>query len=240
MLLDDRIHCLFFFVFTYYKYIMLSDIWTAYNAEDSWLPFYCPLIIWVSTFLYSYLPSKVERQPFHRWYSLHSFHNFGAILLGITSMYFNDDSVFNERIPILWSIGYFTIDLLDCGYRRDVIYSAHAIFCLVLGVSNYTTPLSRKLRMNSKASLCELSNGFMHLAKRTRKPIHFATFALVFTVCRILWIPYLAKQMLDHNMELMDPRIVCLGAFYGLNVFWWLKIVKILVTGVKSETKKLE
>ena len=80
----------------------------------------------------------------------------------------------------------------------------------------------------------------MHLAKRTRKPIHFATFALVFTVCRILWIPYLAKQMLDHNMELMDPRIVCLGAFYGLNVFWWLKIVKILVTGVKSETKKLE
>jgi hypothetical protein len=62
-------------------------------------------------------------------------------------MYYNDDSVFNERIPILWSIGYFVVDLVDCGLRGDVTYSLHALFCLVLGVANYTTPVLRELRL---------------------------------------------------------------------------------------------
>jgi hypothetical protein len=68
-------------------------------------------------------------------------------VLGLMSMYYNDDSVFNERIPILWSIGYFVVDLVDCGLRGDVTYSLHALFCLVLGLSNYTTPVCRELRM---------------------------------------------------------------------------------------------
>ena len=229
---------------------MLRDLWTAYNAEDSFLPFYCPLCIWISTFLYCYVPlhnTKNKRPTFHRWYSLHNFHNFGAIFLGLTSMYLNNDQIFSERIPILWSIGYFCIDLLDCAYRWDGVYLAHAIFCLVLGISNYTTPLSRQLRMNSKAALCELSNPFMHLAKRTRTPWHFAIFALVFTACRIVWIPFLMMQLIHHGMERTDPRLACLGAFYMLNVFWWYKIVKIILVSVianappeNDDTKKTE
>jgi hypothetical protein len=82
-----------------------------------------------------------------RWYTIHNLHNGGAIALGLMSMYYNDDSVFNERIPILWSIGYFVVDLVDCGLRGDVTYSLHALFCLVLGLSNYTTPVCRELRM---------------------------------------------------------------------------------------------
>jgi hypothetical protein len=84
---------------------------------------------------------------FNRWYTLHNLHNGGAIALGLVSMYYNDDSVFNERIPILWSIGYFVVDLVDCGLRGDVAYSLHAAMCLFLGVSNYTSPISRALRM---------------------------------------------------------------------------------------------
>jgi hypothetical protein len=219
---------------------MLSDIWSAYNGEDSWSPFYFPLVIWISTLLYCYLPFKQERPTFHRWHALHSFHNYGAIFLGLISMYFDDDSMFNERIPILWSTGYFLVDVVDCGYRQDATYLAHAVLCLVLGVANYTTPLCRQLRMNSKATLCELSNGFMHLAKRTRKPLHFVAFAIVFTICRVFWIPYLMQQILAHGMPPTDPIFICLASFYGLNLFWWYKIVRIIVKGPSTDSTEMK
>jgi hypothetical protein len=121
----------------------LTLLWETYKAEDSFLPLYVPLVVWSTAFLYN----KLNKQEFHRNYVLHNLHNFGAILLGLVSMYYNDDSVFNERIPILWSIGYFVVDMVDCALRGDATYSLHAAFCLVLGVSNYTTPLCRELRM---------------------------------------------------------------------------------------------
>ena len=239
-----------------YTYTMWSELWsTYYNGDDCWLPFFVPLVIWVSTFLYCHVPfqhneqqhhrttttttttpTTIRRRPtFHQWQGLHSFHNYGAIVLGMISMYYNDDTVFNERIPILWSTGYFIVDVVDCVYRYDGTYFIHAILCLVLGGANYRTPLCRHLRMNSKATLCELSNGFMHLAKRTRTPWHFLTFAVVFTLCRILWIPHLMYDILHHGMSPMDPIFICLAAFYGLNVFWWYKIIKIIIKGPSKD-----
>jgi hypothetical protein len=86
--------------------------------------------------LYSIIHQHPSIQSFIRWYTLHNLHNGGAIALGLVSMYYNDDRVFNERIPILWSIGYFVVDLVDCGLRGDVTYSLHAAMCLVLGVES--------------------------------------------------------------------------------------------------------
>jgi hypothetical protein len=57
----------------------------------------------------------MAKHEFHRWYSVHNFHNFGAMGLGFMSLYFGDDAVFNERIPTLFSIGYFIVDVLDTG-----------------------------------------------------------------------------------------------------------------------------
>jgi hypothetical protein len=34
-----------------------------------------------------------------------------------------------------------------------------------------------------------------------------------------------------------DPLFVILVAFYGLNLFWYYKIVRILVTGGKEDAK---
>uniref|UniRef100_A0A7S1D3W2 TLC domain-containing protein n=1 Tax=Cyclophora tenuis TaxID=216820 RepID=A0A7S1D3W2_CYCTE len=92
--------------------------------------------------------------------------------------------------------------------------------------------------MNSKAALCELSNPFMHLSRNTRKPLHFILFATVFFLCRILWIPILVRQLYDQNIQLHDPIQIVLLSFYGLNLFWFHKIVRILITGGKSEKKE--
>ena len=168
-------------------------------------------------------------------YTVHNLHNGGAIFLGLVSIYNDNDAVFNERIPILWSVGYFAVDILDCTLRGDWIYLLHGAFCFGLGLANYTTPLCRQMRMNSKATLCETSNPFMHLAKKTRNPLHFALFAFVFTICRILWLPFLMWQVHQAGMAWTDWRLLGVGAFFGLNFYWYIKIWKILLDGLRGE-----
>lgn len=213
-----------------------SDVWTrawsAYNADDTLLPLYLPLAIWVSTFVYA----KWTRREFHKWTTLHNFHNIGVILLGQISMHCANDDVFKERIATLWSTGYFLVDLVDCATRLDAPYSMHAICCLLLCMANYFTPLCQELRMTSKAALLEISNPFMHLAKKTRQPTHFLLFAVVYTVCRVVWLPVMMMQLYSRGMAVSDPIIVILTAFYGLNLFWYYKIVRILLRGIKGES----
>lgn len=213
--------------------IVFRNFWSAYNAEDTPLPLYLPLIIWIAAFLYC----KLTRRDFHRWYTLHNFHNFGVIVLGQISIHAADDTIFRERIATLWSAGYFGVDLVDCTARWDVPYATHAVCCLALCAANYYTPLCQELRMTSKAALLELSNPFMHLAKKTRKPWHFALFAVVYTCCRVVWIPVLMQQVLQGGMRWSDPIFLVLTAFYGLNLFWYYKIVRILVRGNEDESK---
>lgn len=155
-------------------------------------------------------------------------------------MFINDDDRFNERIPILWSIAYFLVDLFDCVWRLDRDYTIHAVFCLILGYFNYATPTLRRLRMNSKATLCETSNPFMHVAKHTRKPVHFLLFAFVYTFCRVLWIPVMVKQLMDADYALTNPIQIALLGFYGLNLFWYAKIIRILFEGAKGKTATKE
>ena len=216
--------------------------------------------------------------PFHKWYTIHNIHNFGAILLGTISIVLAHPypliivtsstttsststsfvsfllSNYNERIPILWSLSYFIIDIMDCCIRRDLVYSLHGICCFVLGYMNYTIPILQLLKMNSKATYCELSNPFMHLAKRTRQPTHFVLFALVYTLCRILWIPMMYYQLMTYEPDpqrMTDSQqsavtitkitwyhpISCiLVAFYILNLYWYMKIINILLTGGGSNS----
>ena len=216
----------------------MTAAWEAYNSEDSWLPLILPLTIWIGCCVYCYMPSSSERPTFYKWTALHTVHNVGAIILGAISIYFNDDAIFNERNAILWSMGYFGIDLFECIYRRDVEYTLHAVFCLILGASNYLSPVCRILRMNSKAAFCEISSSFLHLSKQTRKPIHFALFALVYTFCRILWIPYLIYELRLYGLEWWDFRVVCVLGFYALNVHWYRKIWRILLEGMRGKTAK--
>lgn len=214
---------------------MLLSFWETYNTDFSFWPLYLPLLLWTVSYFYA----RASGFAFHRWHALHDLHNFGAIGLGFASLFFNNDSLFNERIGILWSVGYFFVDCIDCLIRSDYTYLFHGVACLFLGLTNYSTPICRSLRMNSKATMCELSNPFMHVAKRTGQPWHFALFAVVYTLCRIIWIPIMMKQV-RAELEWADYRMIALMGFYGLNLFWYAKIIRIIVEGNKGSTAKTE
>jgi hypothetical protein len=224
--------------------LSLENLWEVYNDEHSFWPLYLPLIIWIGSYVYAH----TKQFPWHRWYVLHNVHNGGAIVLGtlsILSTSSTTDSIamfhgFSERIPILWSLGYFGLDILDCAYRRDWTYLAHGLFCFVLGMFNYHHPIMRELRMNSKATYCELSNPWMHLARKTRKAAHFGMFALVFTLCRIFWLPVLFYQLYVAGISIRHPIAITLCGFYSLNMFWYIKIWRILLQGKSGHVVQKE
>lgn len=212
---------------------MASSLLALLNDESSSVPLYLFTSLWLCAYLYSLYDKEKD---FARWYALHTFHNVGAVLIGITSLYFDDDSICNERISILWSLTYFVIDLFDCVMRLDKAYSLHAFFCVFLGCCNYNIPLLKELRMNSKAAMCEISSPFMTHAKKTRKPLHFALFVVMFTLCRIVWIPLLVKQLRGDNVQMdwLHPIMLALLGFFGLNLYWWFKMIRILVDGLRT------
>ena len=45
-------------------------------------------------------------------------------------------------------------------------------------------------------------------------------------------------QLIETNMPWTDFRLLCLVAFYGLNWFWYYKILGILVKGLMGESKE--
>ncbi|GAX29014.1 hypothetical protein FisN_7Hh395 [Fistulifera solaris] len=212
----------------------LTSAWSAYNAPVAIAPFSIPLILWTTAYAYA----RYSQFSFHKWETLHNLHNLGAIALGIMSLYYQDDTRFNERIGILWSVGYFLIDIIDCSLRSDGPYLLHGILCLGLGLANYTHPVCRHLRTNSKAALCELSNPFMHWAKRTRQPLQFLLFVLVYTMCRIVWIPIMIQECRNEGMEWQHPIVLAVMGFYALNWYWYIKMGKILVEGLFRSAKK--
>lgn len=156
--------------------------------------------------------------------------------LGLASLYLHTP----ERINILWSIAYFIVDLLDSSLvRHDLLYTLHHACCLVLGLANYHLDVLRVHRMNSKAAFCELSTPFLHAAQATREPWRFVLFALVFTLCRMVWIPIMYAELYGPaGLGWKHPVQLVFGGFYVLNCFWYMKIVRILVTGGKRKKKE--
>mmetsp|Transcript_24767 Transcript_24767/g.51502 ORF Transcript_24767/g.51502 Transcript_24767/m.51502 type:complete len:237 (-) Transcript_24767:89-799(-) len=212
------------------------SFWEAYNSDDTYWPLYLPLGLWISTYVYClWTDTSPKGTAFQKWVALHNFHNIGAMVWATCSI--QGFGNVNERVPILWSLGYFVVDSIDCVVRRDVQYLFHAACCLILGLANYQIPILFRLKMNSKATYCEMSNPFMHLAKSTRNPVHFALFALVFTCCRIVWLPIMYRQCLDEGMAWNHPILIVLAGFYGLNLFWYVKILKILYQGIMGTTE---
>lgn len=218
----------------------MISLWNVYNSEDSWLPFLIPLSIWTSTLIYSILPSATPRPKWGDWTFVHEFHNL-VILIGWISLYFDDDGVFNERIGIMWSLSYFLVDFVYCVAKLDGPFTLHAVLCITLGIANYTTPLLRTLRMNSRAAQCELSTPFLNISRKTRKPLHFVLFTFMFTACRVIYIPLaLIIPVRKHGIEWTHWIMVALVAFYGLNCFWYVKILRIIITGGKKIDKTSE
>ena len=225
---------------------LASALWETLNSDDTYLPFYLTLSIFSASYIFCWLYNNEKKDRWNRWYMIHNCHNAGAIFLGTLSILSinlvettSSSSILsssgwsvNERVPILWSLGYFVVDVLDAAVRRDGAYLFHGTACLGLGLANYHTPLLFQLRMNSKAAFCELSSPLMHWAKTTRQPLIFLAFAVVFTLCRMLWLPYMYRECLEAGMLWTHPALLLMAAFYGLNCLWYYKIWVILVRGV--------
>ena len=223
----------------------LMELWSIYNHEESLFPFYVPLMLWSGAYIYCKLPpsssSSIKNPPlFHKLLWLHNIHNIGTIVIGLISLYINDDRFFHERISILWNLSYFTVDILDTVLRGDVAFTVHAVFCLILGTCNLRGRILQQIRANSKASLYECSSPFLHYAKITRKPEHFALFGLVFTLCRIIWIPMMIKELIASGLPWYDLSPACLTGFYCLNLFWYYKIIRIVMDGASKKHQGVE
>jgi hypothetical protein len=213
---------------------LIQNLFAPYDVEDSLLPFSVPLFGWILTFIYCQLTDK----SFENWAPVHMVHHLVGMILATLSLYYDDESIFAERIGIMWSLSYFLVDLVDQVRLKSVSYSFHACCVLILGISNLYTPRFYRLRMNSKAMFLELSTPILYLSKNTRNPLHFLLFAVTFTLCRIVWIPFMMHQLLDDGMPRKDPRFLVLVVFYGLNLFWYSKILRMLVFGPADEKKK--
>jgi TLC domain len=202
-----------------------------WDDEDSLVPFYIAMTFWTGTYWYGRF---ILHRDFGRWNAIHNLHHIVAMTLATLSL---QQIIIREHIPILFSLSYFMVDALDCVLRRDMEYLLHASICLILGIANYIHPTFYTLRMNSKATYCELSTPLLHWSKRTRRPWHFLLFAIVFTMCRIVWIPIMYRQLLYHgNIPYYHPMMLLLAAFYLLNGLWWTKILKIIFSHGKSTT----
>jgi len=202
-----------------------------YNADTNWYALYIPLSFWVTSWSYA----KITKKDFFGWTALHLVHHVGAIVLASVSLYYDDNSIMNERVPILWSIAYFIVDTIDSTSRFHLAYSLHGAIALGLGLGNYNIPMLRQLRMNSKASYIETSSLLLPYVKRYRKPWLFFIFALVFTMCRIIWIPCILKALLDNGMKPTHPAVIGVSVFYCLNIYWYIKIIKIALKGSGKE-----
>ncbi len=183
--------------------------------------------------------AKIMKIDFLGWAALHQFHHYGAIVIGSLSLYYNDDSIISERVGILWSLGYFLVDIIETILKGHLTYIMHGVIAFALSLGNYNIPLLRSLRMNSKASFIETSSLVLPYVKKYRKPWLFGIFALVYTGCRMIWIPRMIKDLLDNGMKPSHPSVIGISLFYCLNIYWYIKIIKILIygPGEKKEDK---
>ncbi len=206
----------------------------SYIVETNWYALHIPLCFWVGVWLYA----RMMKIDYFGWTALHLVHHIGAIILASFCLYYNDDSIINERVGILWSIAYFIVDTIEAILKRHLTYSFHGAIALALGSGNYNTPLLRSLRMNSKASYIETSSLLLPYVKKYRKPWLFGIFALVYTMCRMILIPHMIKELLDNGMRPSHPSVIGVSIFYCLNIHWYIKIIKILIYGPAKRKKK--
>ena len=223
----------------------LSQFWESYNAPDSLLSLVIPSVLWSVCWIYY---KFIAQKEFARWYALHTLHHLGAIGFGLASLFLDDDTKFNERNGIFWSLPYFVIDILDCTLMNHWTYILHGLICFGLGMCNYNIPLLRELRMNSRASFIESSSIILYQVKQNRNPVLFVVFAIVYTLCRLVWIPIgIMQPLLEHGVQWTDWIFLVLLVFYGLQIHWWIKIINIIIKGDgkskkagEEETKKEE
>jgi len=196
------------------------------------------LAIWSTIYIYCCI--KYDTKKFSSSLAVHDTHAVGMVILCALSLGIANEDVFSEMIPILFTLSYFIVDILDCLVRQDFMFMLHAILSIGICITTVSHPIHLQLRSVSQGGLTEFSTYPLHQWQRTKKRKDFLIFALLFTLCRIFWIPYFIYHIyieLDHTVDFQV--IAGLGLFF-LNFMWWFKIINIVLNYKETKTEKSE
>jgi hypothetical protein len=193
---------------------------------------------WISVYIYFIQKARKENQPiknnkFHKALFWHDLHAVTVVVLAALSLYnFYDGSgkeeLLSEYTPIAFTSAYFVVDLVDCLIRRDVPFTVHASLSLVLAVRCGSNPVHFFNRSASRGMLTELSTFSLHRWQNSKSYFDFLTFCILFTLCRIVWIPYFIYTIYTTYEHMWDSQQTGMMGIFILNLTWWFKMMHIL------------
>jgi hypothetical protein len=166
---------------------------------------------------------------------IHASHAIGVVILSSLSLYFNDETVFRELIPIAFSRGYFLVDLWDCIKRKDWVFTFHAVISLTLNVGTHLSPIHYKLRSASKGYMTEISSPFYRWWTVTKSFHVYVIFYITFLSCRLIWVPIFLKSAF--RLAGYDWLSYASVAFYVLNLGFFTRMTNILLNYDRSKKK---
>jgi hypothetical protein len=188
--------------------------------------------------------SKDDKNHFCNNHALLDFKNIVGMFIASISLYNGSNNNINtiihdinDSMVISWFSSFFIIDLFDCIYRADGIYTIHAIISLGLCYLN-TIPKYYQLQLASKGSYTELSSIFLTKWKLSKRKSHFQLFCSVFFFCRLVWVPIFFLKAW-HEVHLDGFVIYTSGAFYVLQLGFFYKMMNILFC-YKEDKEKLK
>ena len=135
---------------------------------------------------------------------------------------------FSEGVPIAFSVPYFIVDLFDCIRRRDAPFFVHAAVSIGIASMSYSHPVLYGMRLSSRGYLIELSTLQLHRWKKSKTKSDFALFFAAFTVCRIVWLPWVfANVVRAIGIRHVISQACALLCF--LQFVWWFKMIPMLL-----------
>ena len=200
------------------------------------IQFYVFLTFWLSAWIASRIYAPTDEGHFSNNGLLLSFNHVTGMTIAIISLYFNDEKIFMEANCVLWFTSFFIVDFLDCLHRKDVVYTFHAIFSLIL-CRLICKPRFYNLRLASLGSFVELSSLFLWRWKKTKKKSDFQLFAFVFFVCRFVWPPIVILRT-SRIVDLGSTEYIMIGAYFLMQSGFFYKIVNVLLNYEEGKSKE--
>ncbi|KAL7525211.1 hypothetical protein ACHAWF_001257 [Thalassiosira exigua] len=179
------------------------------------------LLLWLAAYYHTVLSPSGKPDGFDSSVFISNLHSVPLCVLAFLSL----QHIIPESIPLCWSISFFLVDLLDTVVRRDAMFFVHAVVSLALNICTGSTARHRMLRSVSKGFFTESSTPFLNYWKKSKSYSSFLVFFLVFTLCRMIWIPYFLYTtyaiQLDGEIDfLIWPSIL----FYIIQLAWYTKM----------------
>mmetsp|Transcript_15354 Transcript_15354/g.32313 ORF Transcript_15354/g.32313 Transcript_15354/m.32313 type:complete len:249 (+) Transcript_15354:246-992(+) len=186
------------------------------------------LALWSAAYYHSNLsPHNPASNPrgFEQSKFISNLHSIPLVLLSIASIL----EFIPEKYPVIYSVGFFVVDLVDCFIRGDTTFFIHAVLTLGMKFGAYSSVDHRQLRSISKVFLAESSTPFLNHWKSTKTKHDFRYFFIAFTVVRVIWVPYFIHEVYTIHIQERDVIFWPCMAFITLQLTWFVKMCNMLL-----------